>query len=223
MPKRLVVTVFILFVIPGMACNLSSNPAVSPQGPSNPTLPVAPSSSVPTDAPRPVTDINLEILTNEGSANVDEWTANVGCVPHLIDPYVSMVITPKPGSKDESHLKVAPDGSLEGTCYEGSDDRIDTGTLTGKIDWFTGAITFHLEARSESYDQGFTTIITMTLDGIGAVTSGDQAAGDSTWSAACRADSPAGLTCSPVEPGVVSLDVTGAVPWKMWLVRTPEN
>ena len=239
MPKRSALIIVSLLLLLVQACSSASptasplsSPPVAPttaavaEPPSGPTAilpsPVPTSTNIqasttPTELPKVVTDIILEILHDEGSASVSDWTSNQGCVPRY---KASTLGIPTPTLPNESHLKVAPDGSLEGTCFEEFEGMQNAGTLAGKIDWVSGAITFHLEAKAEYLYEGVTTVVTMVLDGSGQVGEADTATGESTWSLECRAAASGGRTCdAPGTPNELSLDVTGTSPWKMYFVR----
>jgi len=223
MLRRSTAIVFTLFILLGLACNLTSRSGV-PTGPaakatqaSAPTSESIPPSPSTSEAPKAVSDAVLEILYSEGTASVSDWKTAGGCVPQYRDTAGGLLPLVPP---NETHLKVAQDGSLEGTCYADRETTIESGSLTGKIDWASGKITYHLETKAEYIEENITTTVTVVLDATGEITTADKAAGGSTWSLQCRAAASGGRTCdAPGTPNELSLDVTGTSPWQMWLLR----
>jgi hypothetical protein len=220
MLKRLAAIIISLFILMGLACNFSPSPGVPTGRATMDTQPAVPSPSPsPSEAPKVVTDAVLDIHYEEGSVNGAEWDSGPGCIPAYIGIIEGMPTQTPP---NESHLKVAQDGTLEGRCYFSVDGgvSVSTGNLTGKIDWASGKVTFHLEAKYEALYQGVTTTSTLVLDATGDVNSNDTATGELAWSGTCRAAAPGGLTCGLLDtPQELSVDVTGSCPWKLWFLR----
>ncbi len=95
-------------------------------------------------------------------------------------------------------------------------DRHDTGTMTGKVDFSTGAVVFQLDTQAEINDGGIILTINMTYLGDGRLDSPSTASGDTKWTLVCSNPGGGSLACGkPGGPREFFSTVTGMTKWKL--------